>query len=765
MPSFADPRGGSGLGTEEGEKPILGTGLNISSFQKILTENGHASPANAAVEGSPSKQHRAPVAKKPTARTPLHHTSQTPSVISECRSQCEKEQGAKISEENSHDSLFNQVYEWLQQEKVKQKTRRSKLKGTGEGVESDGDDDYYDGILDKTASHDSESTFSLDKLEKILLRYAASRIEGSSSVYPLRGPTRKRSRIKGLRRGSASESDQYDLDSAVPAVDAVLDNSKTLAYTGGATEEDDKNGDTRADDRRSKDREAWSTFKNEIVRLAITLKLKGWRKFPQELAGEIEVIRLSGALTNAVYVVNPPKSLPPPKGEDGSYSLVPRKPPPKLLLRIYGPQVDHLIDRENELQILRRLGRKNIGPKVLGTFNNGRFEEFFEARPLTFKDLRVPETMKQIAKRMRELHEGIELLEEERDGGPVVFKNWDKWVDRCEQVINWLDMEIQSEHNEAKAASEPWRRRGFVCGVPWPVFRKAVENYRKWLVSSCGGINEIKRQLVFAHNDTQYGNLLRMEPSSESPLLLPENKHKQLVVIDFEYASANTPGFEFANHFSEWCYNYHDPERAWACNNRHYPTPEQQRMFIATYLTHRPGVRSSASPSITPLMRGNSATMASLAPLDLDSTTEADLQGQLEVEKSQEDSLEAELHFLMKQTRIWRVFNSAQWVAWGIVQAKVPGMEEGIVAAAAAKASNGNGHSSDSNGSAVTATEPPAQPAVDADVDESDEFDYLAYAQDRAMFFWADLLALNLVREDELPPQMVEHIKSRMIEY
>lgn len=52
---------------------------------------------------------------------------------------------------------------------------------------------------------------------------------------------------------------------------------------------------------------------------------------------------------------------------------------------------------------------------------------------------------------------------------------------------------------------------------------------------------------------TQYGNLLRMEPSSESPLLRPENEHKQLVVIDFEYASANLPGFEFANHFvSPW---------------------------------------------------------------------------------------------------------------------------------------------------------------------------------------------------------------------
>lgn len=171
------------------------------------------------------------------------------------------------------------------------------------------------------------------------------------------------------------------------------------------------------------------------------------------------------------------------------------------MLRIYGPQVDHLIDREKELQILRRLGRKNIGPRVLGTFKNGRFEEYFEARPLTSKELRIPETAKQIAKRMRELHDGIELLDDEREGGPMIFKNWDKWVDRCEQVTSWLDRELESPQNETKAAAEPWRRRGFVCGVPWAVFRKAVDNYRLWLIASSGGIDEIKRQLVFAHND------------------------------------------------------------------------------------------------------------------------------------------------------------------------------------------------------------------------------------------------------------------------
>jgi thiamine kinase-like enzyme len=40
-----------------------------------------------------------------------------------------------------------------------------------------------------------------------------------------------------------------------------------------------------------------------------------------------------------------------------------------------------------------------------------------------------------------------------------------------------------------------------------------------------------------------------MVPEGESPLLLPANQHKQLVVIDFEYSNANLPGLEFANHF------------------------------------------------------------------------------------------------------------------------------------------------------------------------------------------------------------------------
>ena len=176
-----------------------------------------------------------------------------------------------------------------------------------------------------------------------------------------------------------------------------------------------------------------------------------------------------------------------------------------MLLRIYGPQVEHLIDREVELQILKRLARKHIGPRLLGTFLNGRFEEFFHARTLTARDLRDPNISKQIAKRMRELHDGIELLEEERDDGASVWRNWDKWVDRCEVVISWVDRQIQTQGWGAKRSrSEAWRTRGLVCGVEWPAFRAAVERYRRWLDTQYGGKAGIRQQLVFAHNDVSF---------------------------------------------------------------------------------------------------------------------------------------------------------------------------------------------------------------------------------------------------------------------
>jgi len=399
------------------------------------------------------------------------------------------------------------VSEWLEGEKAKRTARKAKRSVQKNKDEAPREEAMAASPLARarTYSDSSESsTISLEKLQKILAQSMISpKRERQSPTMPMLGARRSSSNIrrrpslKHLRSFVSSDTEYLEGDAIVPSCDAVLDNSKTVANSSA---------DLSSHKRAEKDREAWITFKNEIVRLAHTLKLKGWRRVPLDRGCDIEVQRLSGALTNAVYVVLPPKDLPEPVRTPSLNSNdMPSKPrtprqPPKLLLRIYGPQVEHLIDRDNELGILRRLARKKIGPRLLGTFRNGRFEEYFDAQTLTAKDLRVPETSKQIAKRMRELHDGIDLLPREREEGPFIWQNWDKWVDRCEQVISYLDKEVR-ERDTTKAASKNWEKRGFICGVEWPIFRKTVERYREWLENHYGGAQLLEKKLVFAHND------------------------------------------------------------------------------------------------------------------------------------------------------------------------------------------------------------------------------------------------------------------------
>lgn len=636
------------------------------------------------------------------------------------------------------EKLVRQVAEWLDHEKTKRANRKSKFKvssrrkskspptapdaaGSGKGTPS--------ASRSRAASVNSDSSeVSLDRLQRIVDDTVAALGLDKSPRLGRKHSKRSMSH-RSLTKVASSDTEYYDNnDILVPSCDGFLDNSKSLSYSGGKPSDGADDAASISGRKEDKERQAWLTFKNEIIRLAHTLRLRGWRRVPLESGDRISVERLSGALTNAVYVVTPPKDLPVEEG---------KKSPTKVLLRIYGPQVD--IDREKELSMLRRLARKKIGPRLLGTFLNGRFEQFFNATTLTYANLREPETSKQIAKRMRELHDGIDLLDEERLGGPAVWKNWDRWVDQAERRLTTLDNYIrQGRRGSIRKPGDAWKARGLVCGVEWAFFKATVERYRKYLEDYYGGQSEIREKLVFAHNDTQYGNILRLRPDDEkSPLLQPANEHKQLIVIDFEYAGANTPGLEFANHFTEWAYNYHDPATPYACNTAAYPTPEQQHRFIRAYVDHHTRRSSFTSPSTTnPSTSASSSTPAlhhtpstsSIAEFMLDARVPPG--GWNETESRREKEVEDRVQTLMKETRLWRVANSAHWIAWGIVQAKIPGYA------------------------------PEEEAEVDEEgVEEGDEFDYLGYAQERALFFWGDCVLLGIVTEEELPEELRGKLK------
>lgn len=79
-----------------------------------------------------------------------------------------------------------------------------------------------------------------------------------------------------------------------------------------------------------------------------------------------------------------------------------------------------------------------LGPKVYGTFANGRVEQFFPSRALTAEELRVPLVSQCIARRMRELHSvDIKLLGYD-DMEPMVWRCLEKWLPVAETVLNTL---------------------------------------------------------------------------------------------------------------------------------------------------------------------------------------------------------------------------------------------------------------------------------------------------------------------------------------
>jgi choline kinase len=159
-----------------------------------------------------------------------------------------------------------------------------------------------------------------------------------------------------------------------------------------------------------------------------------------------------------------------------------------------------------------------------------------------------------------------------------------------------------------------------------------------------------------------------------------------------------------------------------------------------------------------------------------------------EQEAQAERATEEEIRRLMAEAKLWRIANSAMWVAWGIVQAHVPGLPDFDAAESALDGDTENptataldsatadirveAEAEEEKIPAVSTKEETkpddAKPALDQDTDlfksqDDEEFDYLAYAQDRAMFVWGDLVGMGLVKKEELPEELRERMK--VVEY
>jgi len=97
----------------------------------------------------------------------------------------------------------------------------------------------------------------------------------------------------------------------------------------------------------------------------------------------------------------------------------------------------------------------------------------------------------------------------------------------------------------------------------------------EWLTKE---MEKSKSPVVFCHNDLQGGNIILRNDTVHE-------KEPNLMIIDFEFGGYNYRGFDLANHFCEWIFDYNTPELPhFTVNISKYPTKEERTTFIRAYL-------------------------------------------------------------------------------------------------------------------------------------------------------------------------------------
>ncbi|GJN88008.1 hypothetical protein Rhopal_000963-T1 [Rhodotorula paludigena] len=193
--------------------------------------------------------------------------------------------------------------------------------------------------------------------------------------------------------------------------------------------------------------------------------------------------------------------------------------------------------------------------------------------------------------------------------------------------------------------SSPSRTFAVRSTLNLPLFEQQVRLYRAFVHRHERAHGRSKR--VFAHNDTQYGNLLVMTPRGGSKEDEDEldrraqregGAHRRLIVVDFEYAGANPRAFDIANHFCEWQADYHHPSLSHSLSaHQPYPTASERARFLRAYIGcdggfDGPGDGEAPSPAAA----GD----------------------------------DARVERLQDEVRVWEASSHAVWAVWGIVQAK-----------------------------------------------------------------------------------------------
>ncbi|XP_023943377.2 choline/ethanolamine kinase isoform X6 [Bicyclus anynana] len=327
---------------------------------------------------------------------------------------------------------------------------------------------------------------------------------------------------------------------------------------------------------------------------------------------DLDFKRINGGLSNFIYYVALPSDLSKlggyardssPEADDNKKHMLSSHSfsmdePKKVLLRIYGQvhgerAMDAIV---TESVIFTLLSERRLGPKLHGVFSGGRIEEYIPARSLITKELSEPAISMKIAEKMAAIHSMDVPLSKEPNW---LWKTMGKWMKTA-----------RDERLAPNAVGKTVEEQNIIKQLKPIDFEKELEWLKKF-------VSSMDSPVVFCHNDLQEGNILLLEdeiqPTEDDDYVNYDSKtskyvmtqfddqntsdsitsqisdtgEPRLVLIDFEYCAYNHRGFDIANHFQEWAYDYTNPKHPFYYENLdNLPTLEQKEIFIKEYLKH-----------------------------------------------------------------------------------------------------------------------------------------------------------------------------------
>ncbi|XP_065259829.1 choline kinase alpha isoform X2 [Emys orbicularis] len=264
-----------------------------------------------------------------------------------------------------------------------------------------------------------------------------------------------------------------------------------------------------------------------------------WRGLREE---QLRISPIRGGLSNMLFQCSLPDTM----------EMVADEPR-KVLLRLYGA----ILQMGAEAMVLESvmfaiLAERNLGPKLYGIFPQGRLEEFIPSRKLDTEELGLPDISAEIAEKMARFH-----------GMKMPFNKEPKWL--FGTMEKYLNQVLRIKFTRESRI----RKLNKILSYNLPQEMKSLRSM----------LEATSSPVVFCHNDCQEGNVLLLEGREDS-------EKQKLMLIDFEYSSYNYRGFDIANHFCEWMYDYtYEKYPFFKASFLKYPTRMQQLHFISSYLT------------------------------------------------------------------------------------------------------------------------------------------------------------------------------------